>query len=193
MALSLKFSINLSSDGVTLTVTDKTSAYSGINQGGYGTPNPATTDATSATFKIAKRNSDGTFATEVSTSVYSTLPSSSGGEIEIEAEDGIDEDTYTDGIYRMIYTVAGSSGGTPFSSSVTQYKVLRNSIANCYQEKSVAVSDCNCACADIESSFKCFSLYMRLLRGTEQCGNLNEIQSYLDKLTEMCDDENCNC
>lgn len=193
MALALKFGIELSSDGATLTVIDRTGIYSGTNLGGFGSPNPATTDATTATFKIAKRNSDGTFGDDVSVNVYSTFPSSISGEFDIDADDGVDADTYEDAIYRFTYTVISTSSGTPFSVSTVRYDTLRNSIAFCYQEKSLKIADCNCSCSDIEESFKCFSLYYRLLLAAECEGDLNKIQKYLDKLTELCSSGDCNC
>ena len=193
MALTLAFKIELSSDAVTLTIIDKTGAYSGLNTGGFGSPNPEIADATTATIKIAKRNSDGTFGTETTVSAYSTLPSNSAGEFNISATTGIGAATYTDGIYRLIYTVTGTSGGTPFSATVTRYDTLRNSIATCYQKKAEKVASCNCACDEIEEKFKTISLFMRLLKGAEGCGNLNDIQKYLDKLTTLCDDNACNC
>src|SRR3972149_3726762 len=120
MALALTFRIALSSDAKTLTITDRTGAYSGLQTGGFGSPNPAVSDATSATIKIAKRNSDGTFAAEITVNVFNALPSDSAGTYDISATTGVNADTYTDGIYRFIYTVAGSSGGTPFSTNVTR-------------------------------------------------------------------------
>lgn len=186
MALALQFKIKLSTDGKTLTIIDRTGAYSGLNVGGFSSPNPAISDATSATIKYAKRNADGSFGTETTVNVYNTLPSISADEFNI-----VSATAFPDGIYRIIYTVAGSSGGTPFSTSVTRYDVLRNSIAVCYQKKSVVVVDCSCSCDDIKKSFKCFSLYMRLLRSAECCSDLNNIDKYLIKLTDLCKD--CNC
>jgi len=191
MALALAFNIDLSSDGAILTIIDKTGAYSGLNVGGFGTPNPEISDALTATVKIAKRNADGTFGTDTTIDAYSTLPSNSAGEFDITATDGVTAATYPDGIYRFIYTVTGVSGGTAFSTSTTRYETLRNSIAVCYQEKAATLADCSCSCNDIEDSFKCFSLYMRLLKSAECCGNLNDIQKYLDKLTSMCDSNSC--
>lgn len=188
MALVLQFRIALSSDGKTLTITDRTGVYSGLNVGGTGSPNPAISDATSATIKIALRNADGTFGTETTTNAYSTLPSNSAGTYDI-----VTTAARADGIYRFIYTVAGTSGGTPFSTSVTRYDVLRNSIAICYQKKAVKVATCECSCDSIEKEFKCFSLYMRLLQSAECCSDLNAIHKYLTKLTSLCSDTDCNC
>ena len=103
MALALTFRIALSSDAKTLTITDRTGAYSGLQTGGFGSPNPAVSDATSATIKIAKRNSDGTFAAEITVNVFNALPSDSAGTYDISATTGVNADTYTDGIYRFIF------------------------------------------------------------------------------------------
>ena len=197
MALDLKFRIKLSTDGETLTIIDRTGVYSGLNTGGFGSPNAAVSDATSATIKIALRNSDGTFGTETTVNAYSTLPSNSAGEFDITATTGIGAATYSDGIYRLIYTVAGTSGGTPFSTSVTRYDVLRNSIAICYQKKATEYSASECLTEAMKKSFNEFSTYMRLLcreEGgcAEGAGNLNQIQKYLTKLTSLCADD-CGC
>ena len=192
MALGLSFKIALSSDAKTLTITDRTGAYSGLQTGGFGSPNPAVSDATSATIKIAKRNSDGTFATEITVNAFNTLPSDSGGTFDILSTLGVNAATYADGIYRLIYTVAGTSGGTPFSASVTRFDILRNNIAICYQKKTANFVACECNCEEIEKEFQCFVLYMNLLKSAECCGDLNSIQKYLDKLTELCNDD-CGC
>jgi len=193
MALSLKSAISLSNDGITLSFYDKTNAYSAITVGGYGSPNQAVSDATAATVAISLRAADGTFGTATTVDVFSTLPSNSGGYFDITATVGAGTATWADGIYKFVYTVSGTSGGVAYSTSVTRYETLRNSIANCYQTKAAAIADCSCACKDIQDSFKCFSLYMRLLKSEECCGNLDGIQKYLTKLTSMCSTTDCNC
>ena len=192
MALELKFRIALSTDAKTLTITDRTGAYSALNIVGFGSPNPAISDATSATIKIALRNADGTFGAETTTDAYSTLPSNSAGEFAITTA------ARADGIYRFIYTVAGVSGGTPFSTSATRYDVLRNSIAICYQKKAEAYSINTCPTDAVKKSFNEFSTLLRLLRreddGCSECsGNLNQIQKYLTKLTSLCSEDGCGC
>src|SRR3990167_6151612 len=201
MALDLKFRIALSSDGETLTITETTSTYSGIYPGGWGSPNPEISDATTATIKIALRASDGTYGTETTVNVFddaTPLPSSISGTTTITGTQAGYDDTYADGIYRIIYTVTGSSGGTPFSASTTRYDVLRNSIAVCYQEKAAEYAGCGCNCSEIESNLKCISLLMSLLcredDGCAECiGNLNQIQLYLDKLAALCSEDGCGC
>lgn len=193
MALELAFRIALSSDGETLTVTDRTGTYSGLQVGGFGSPNPAVTGATSATIAISKRASDGTYGDVISVDAFDDLPSSIAGTFDISATDGVDADTYADGIYKIVYTVAGSSGGTPFSTSVTRYDTLRNDIAICYQAKIADFAVCNCNCDDIKADLKCMAILMRLLCAAEACGNLEEIQKYLDKLTSVCTETNCGC
>lgn len=195
MALALAFSIALSSDGETLTITETTGTYNGAKLGGWGSPNPATTDATTATIAISLRASDGTYGTETTVNVFddtTPLPSSIGGSTTITATQAGYDDTYADGIYKIVYTVTGSSGGTPFSTSVTRYDTLRNSIAIAYQEKTAAYAGCNCNCEDLRDQLECMALMMRLLCAAECKGVLEEIQLYLDKLTAIAADE-CGC
>lgn len=195
MALGLAFSIALSSDGETLTIADQTGTYSGTNLTGFGSPNPATTDATTATISISLRASDGSYGTETTVNVFddtTPLPSSIGGSTTITATQAGYDDTYADGIYKIVYTVTGSSGGTPFSTSVTRYDVLRNSIAVAYQTKTANYSACSCNCNDLRDNLECMALMLRLLRGAECCGQLDTIQLYLDKLTAL-SAEDCGC
>jgi hypothetical protein len=195
MALALTFGIALSSDGETLTISETTGTYNGARLGGWGSPNPATTDATTATITISLRASDGTYGTETTVNVFddtTPLPSSIGGSTTITATQAGYDDTYADGIYKIVYTVTGTSGATPFSTSVTRYDVLRNSIAVAYQEKTAAYSACSCNCSELKENLECMALMMRLLKSAECCGKLDEIQLYLDKLTALAADE-CGC
>lgn len=193
MAIALKFNISLTSDAKTLSIIDKTGQYSSLNTGGWGAPNYLVGTALTSTLKIAKRNSDGLYGTETTVSLFPTLPSDIGGSSDVTAVSAGQGSTYADAIYRLIYTVTGVSAGTPYSYSTTRYDVLRNSIACCYQKMEVKVSECTCNCKSIEEKFRKFSVFYRLLKGAECCGDLNAIQKYLDELTKICNHTGCGC
>lgn len=194
MAVSLSFNISLSSDAKTLTITDTTGQYSSTNTGGWGSFNPDLNTALTAVMQLSKRNADGTFGTTTSIDMFPTLPSDSEGAFDITATLAGQGITFSDGIYRLKYIVSGNNGGiSPYNLSITRYDTLRNSISCCGQKMAAKVATCNCNCKSIESKYREFSIFYRLLKAAECCGDLNAIQKYLDKLTEMCSDTDCGC
>lgn len=193
MALSLKFCVTENSDCSTISVRETTGAYSAGNTGGWGAPNPTIASATSATIVISKRNTDGTYATAYDTiNAYSTLPNITNVEFDITAEDvGLGEDSvFSDGIYKIVYTVSGNSGGA-YTATKTFYKVIKCTAKCCYQELADQVSTCSCGCDDLEAKFNTVSTYYRLLQGAECCANLDAIQTYLTKIQNLCGE--CGC
>lgn len=59
MSLARKIDlVSVSTDGTTITVKETTGAYSGSNPGGYGTPNPATSDVLFILFDLNYFNGD---------------------------------------------------------------------------------------------------------------------------------------
>lgn len=193
MAIELKICYTLSSDGVTLTATDKTGTYSALNTGGWGVPNPLVSTALTATITTSQRASDGTFGTATTADVFSTLPSAIGGSIDISATDAINSSGFADGIYKLIYQVTGVSASVPYSDTDTQYRSFHPSIDSCRQKLAADVAICSCNCIELETKFNNLSTMYRLLQAAECCGDLNSIQKYIDILTKICSDCGCGC
>lgn len=191
MANVLKVCYILSDDGAELTINDRTGQYSVLNTGGWGAPNHDISTALTATLSTSMRASDGTFGDAVVFSVFPDLPSDIGGEVDVDATDAIDSDSFADGIYKIIYTVTGDDGGTPYTLTNTQYRSFHPSIDCCVKELSAEVAVCNCSCVELEEKFRKVSVFYRLLKAAECCGDLNSIQKYIDILTKLC--TNCGC
>lgn len=196
MPIVLKPKYSVSADAKTLTVKELTGQYSPINTGGYspsGTPNPKANEATVAQIRIARRNSDGTFGTETTVNVYSTLPSDIGGSIDILSTLAGQGGNFADAIYRFTYMVQGvwvSNASIPFLTQDVRYVPLIPSICACWQKKAAAFSEKDCNCNDDEA-FRMVSIYMRLLEGAYECQDLNALQKFIDKLIKLCAD--CGC
>lgn len=195
IALNPKYSV--SSDALTLTVTDKTSQYSPINLGGFdpaGTANPKASETTVCEVRIALRNSDGTFGTETTIDAYPTLPSDIAGTFDILSTDAGQGGSYADGVYRITYVVQGvwvSNGSIPFLATKALYIPIVTSICACWQKKAAAFAAQDCNCSDDET-FDTISLYMFLLNGAIECQDVNSMQAFIDKLTKLCD-SSCGC
>lgn len=193
MAIELKICYTLSSDGKTLTGTDRTGQYSALNLGGWGAPNQLIASVLVATIEIAKRNSDGTYGASTTVDVFNDLPSDTGGSIDISSSDAGQGDIFPDGVYKLIYKVTGTQAGVPFNYSVTQYKSFHPSINSCWQQLSAKSAACSCNCEEINEKFKSVTLQMRLLCAAEQKGDLNAIQQYIDFITKKCGSCGCGC
>ena len=190
--INLKFSISLSSDAKTFTFQDRTGFYSATNQGGWGSPNQLVGTALTATISFAKRNTDGSYGAETTVNSFPTLPSDAGKKVDISSLTALGVESTADGIYKIIYDVTGVSVSVPYHFSSTQYHAFTPNIDGCWQKKAVKVSSCECNCQSIDDDFKCITIFKRLLCAAEDCGDLNSIQKYIDKLTKMCGSD-CGC
>lgn len=192
MSIQLKFTSSISSDASTLTITDCTGIYSSLNLGGWGSPNSAIGDVATATIKIAKRNSEGTYPTDVTVNAYSTLPSNAGGTFDIGK--ALYPLGFSDGIYRLIYTVTGVTSSVPFTYSVTIYRTISCSISCCWQKLSLQVCQDTTYNEDLLEQHRFVSIQMRALQASScDCGNLNDTQTILDTITKFCKNLNCGC
>lgn len=173
----------------TATVTDLTSAYSGITSGGFGSPNPVISDVATATLQIAKRGTEGVWGINTTIDVYDTLPSSSGGSIDIDTTDY--PDGFGVGVYRFIYTITGTKSSVPFTYSKTIYRPISCAARCCWQKLSDKISTC---CTDelMDKQRRVFTL-MRALEGACDCGDLTKMQNIITELSNICRSCGCNC
>lgn len=192
MALSLVLCALQNVDCSSVSMKDITGVYSAGNVGGWGAPNKTIADANFATISVSKRNSDGTYGTEFTIDAYPTLPNITGVLFTFTSTLLGIGTKFTDGIYKIAYTV-GNNAVSNWSSSVTIYKVFDCSAKCCYQKISDQVSVCSCGCDDLNEKYAQISTYYRLLQGAKQDGSLDAIQAYLDKLSRLCISCNCSC
>jgi hypothetical protein len=195
MALIPKFCAELSNDCKTLVITDLTGNYSLVNLGGWGAPNPLYANRISANIRVEKRNADGTYtnATFSPVVVFPTLPSNVNGTYNLTAEDaGYGTDAkWSDGIYKLTYTIIGLDGIVTYSVNSVIYLPLTCEIDCCVKKKGLEVSKCNCDCEDLAKKQRNIMIQYRLLQSAKCCANLDELQEYIDKLTKLC--SQCGC
>lgn len=171
-----------------LCITDTTGAYTSGNTGGFNAPNPTIASALTATIIISKRNSDGTFGTAYTTqNAYPTLPNTTSVQFCFTAEDcGLGTDsTFTDGVYKIVYTVTGNDG-SPYTATTTFYKAIICGVKCCYDKMADEWSNCHCGCTDLDNEFMLIATWYRLLLAAIQCGNADAIQIYINKLNKVC-------
>lgn len=173
-----------------ITAPDLTGQYSSLNQGGFGTPNIAVSDVTTATISVAKRGSDGVFSDNVIIDVFPDLPSDSGLSFDITTE--LYPDGFGDGIYRFIYTITGVSNSTPFTYSSTIYRPITCSIDSCWSELSLMMV--TCPTTELKDKHERVSTMMRALKASStDCGNLGNTQTIIDEITNLCNQAVCGC
>lgn len=170
----------------TATITDTSGVYNGSNLG-YGSPNPAISDVTTSTIKIAKRGTDGVWGPTTTINVYNTLPSASGGYKDITTTDY--PDGFGNGVYRFIYTITGALSAVPFSYSKTIYRPISCAARCCWQklEKKIAT----CPTDELMDKQRRVSVLMRSLEGGCDCGDLTALQNIINELSQLC--RNCGC
>lgn len=188
MSIALNPRYSVSQNGAVLTITDLTGQYSSINLEAWGTPNQDISTALVATLDISKRNSDGTYGDVTVIDLYPTLPSDNGASFDISAEDAGQGSVFSDGIYKLRYYVSGDDGGTPYNSEKITYKCFNPAIDCCYAKKSAKASKC---CNECNEKLEKMAINMLFLKWAKCNGDLESIQSYLDCLTEICND--CSC
>lgn len=191
MALSLGINVTQSSNRENFVFTETTGEYSASNTGGWGAPNPAYTDALTAVLSISKRNTDGTWETATDVDVYDDLPNIDGTEVSVSGEDAGFPTEIEDGIYKVVYTVTGEYSSTPFSASVTKIFMIKGGIKCCYMEKAAEYVNCNCGCDKVSKELDMIATEYRMLCSTFDCGNLDQAQMFITRLTKMCN--NCGC
>ncbi len=189
MAIALKFCVSKTADCKGFLITDVTKLYSTSNLGGWGAPNPLLNTALTATFTIELRASDGTWSTSTLSpvSAFSTFPSSSSGTYTLTAQAagyGTGA-TFQDGIYRITYTVTGTSGGA-YTATTTMYYVHTCGIDCCYQQAALDACTINTCCDGTNKDLANIAYYKRLLSAASCSGDLSLIQTYLDILTATC-------
>jgi len=186
--------------GTTLTVTDKTGQFATTaNKGGYdplGVANPKITDATVGLIKIAKRNSDGILEDETTVNVFPTLPSDVDGTIDITSEAAGQGSNFADGVYRLTFVVQGiwiTNSNLPFLATSAKFIPIIPAICACFQKLAAKAAKAVCVCGDVDVKLSKVDLYIRLLGEAKECKDVNAMQTFIDLLTKLCAQNDCDC
>jgi hypothetical protein len=191
MALELKICAVPSADCSAFNLYEETGVYAVDNTGGYGTPNPDTTDALTAVIDISQRNEDGSYTTPVTIDVFPTLPNVSNTPFLVTALAAGYGTAFPDGVYKITYTVTGQVGMTPFTATVTSYFAFTCGIDCCFKKKAAKLANCNCGCGDLEVQLNEIAVQMQILEYEKGQNNLDAIQKSIKYITNLCD--NCGC
>lgn len=172
--------------------SETTGAYNVIsNINGWGTPNEATSTATTALITIKDENNEsvgsvnifstGLFPTTDSTIVYNL------GSLNFNQGSNT---TLTDGVYYVTYSVTTPSGTLPKTKAVFLSCNVKNCVYNMF--KDVLDSDCNCTDEKLENAGKAWDLFQALLSAAE-CGQIEAFKNYLTLINNLCEGGPCDC
>jgi hypothetical protein len=185
MAISPSLSVCFKENNTLLQITDTTGAYSAGNTGGYGSPNDASTDITSATILI-------TFPDDSTQTVDVTSQISAGVVVGNYVFTDVTPDSTADGVYSFLYTIVSPAG----TVTTTIFKLFLGKVRCCVDKLWAQVPDKLCSECETEAFVDrvlfAEGLYKTLL-SLGACYNLAGISKVLTKLQNVCDFEDCNC
>lgn len=192
--LQYSFCISENSDSLGLSLQDNTGVYSVNNKSGYGAPNSLLSDVLTSTLTVTFPNPaiapltinvfDTLLPYPNTLNIVKNIANTTLGLTSLKMLD--------DGVYLFAGIQTGTSGGVPFTTTFSAYKILDNQVQAFFDQKTLAltVPDCSCACPS-EDSYQLERL-KNLLRAAKaaacngQLTNATAIMNYLIKIT------NCN-
>ena len=185
MAISPTLTACFKENNTVLQVTDTTLAYSAGNTGGYGTPNDASTDITSATILITFPN--GSTQTETVTTQINA-----GVVVGNYVFTDITPTSTADGIWSFLYTIVSPSGTVTY----TIFKLFLGKVRCCLDKlaKEVPKKMCaECETNDYLDRLLTAEGYYKSLLSMGGCYQTDGITKVLTQLQTLCDFEDCNC
>lgn len=195
MSVQLDFNPCSSENCKNILLYETTGAYdSTTNTTGWGTPNEATTDATAATLEITFPESTGSDSyTTVTINLYSSFPTSNStqGWLITNTDLGLDSDALLpSGDYTYTYSV--TTGTTTYTQTIKKfiYCNLECCVAGLFAD--IGDATCDCSSDKKDKALEAFT-YLVGLCYAANCGNLSVMTNYYDALSDICDEEDCNC
>lgn len=201
MALTPKLNFCLSNSCTSLVVNETTGGYNSVNIGGYGSPNPQTTDVTTYTLVITDPEGTTYTINLLSTTFFPTVDDTVEYEIPLSSLGG--RTFIEDGMWQFYWTVSGTVSNpdpVPFSATGNSAYYFTCNSECCVSELLAKINMSNVDCCKSESS-----VYMKdyikakvLLTGLKNaafCGNLNSfntIKKVLDKICKKTSCKTCN-
>jgi len=220
MSLSLNFSVQISDDNNFFVIADTTGAYSSTNTGGYGTPNPATTDVVNVVLKLTREedsiqykinltvksgtitgatlvNPDTTTSDAMSFLTDANFPFTSTNPIKIpNIFDGATVAAPTpikDNVYAIDYSVSQVNiSGTIFSAHITK-SILQICSIICCNTKQFLKNKCGCDCND-KNTIHNLKTWSQILTSqyAANLGQYNSAKCALRNAQKLCTDCGCN-
>ena len=197
MSLSLKFSVCETSDCKSFVFTELTGAYNSVtNTTGWGSPNPATTDAQSVTLKITR--GDGQIFNIDMKTLYSYPSSNTTYSVIIpQTSFGYSfSQKIPDQIMTFQYSVTINTGTPPiYTISQTIYHAFNCQIKCCIFSMPLNIDwGCqSCASESIDNFLQAYALYHSMLANAS-VGNITQYNNELNQLQKICNGVGCkNC
>lgn len=182
MALQTVLSVCLDCTNSKFTLQDDTKPYSATaNAGGWGSPNPATSDVTSSLLYVTSPS--GSVVSEID--ISADLPST-------DVNDSYDyypsnnSQAFEDGIWQFEWVVKGTSDvGTDFYKKATEL-ILVDCAVKCCVKKLGATIDGGCGCGGNADKATEALLTYKAMHFAFDCGNHNRAKYLLGKLQAIC-------
>ena len=190
MSLTLDYNISQSDNARELTFTEQTGTYNlSTNPGGFGSPNPTTSDALTAVLTITDPDDD-SYTLDIFADSFPTTDSTQ--ELNIRTQDlglGTDEQ-FTDGKWTFTYTITTAT--ETFTS--TQIILLLGQSRCCVFGllANADVSCCNCGNNSMAKALEAYTWY-RLAITAASCGDSNKFTKILDVIDKYCNSECTSC
>ena len=192
--LSLDFKICEDKSRKEILFNEWTKSYNSLNNPvGWGLPNPATTDATSATLSVLF---PGTTTPEVFTftSGFPTTDTSVDQRI-LNTDLGLaTAATFEDGIYTFTYTVNVTVSGIPIAYTKSYDVYFYGAVRCCIDKMKARINDSGCSC---DSDFVNNVLWVQgLFYGLEYaalCNKKDVFDNLLTYLEKLCALSPCDC
>ena len=181
MALETVLSVCLDCTNSKFVVKDDTKPYSATaNAGGWGAPNPATSDVTSSLLYITSPSGNVVSVIDISADLPSTDVNDSYDYVPSN-----NSQAFEDGIWQFEWVVKGSSGGDGFYKKATKL-ILVDCSVKCCAQKLGATLDGGCGCGgDSSKAIEARMTYKSMLDAFD-CGNHNRAKYLLGKLQSIC-------
>lgn len=192
MSLQLTYSIKFSGDCQNIILENTTGAVSASNVTGYGTPNPAVGDITSATVVITLP--DGTVLSSLPLT-HPTVPPDAPA-ITIFSATDLGLASIPEGIYK--FTISESTIGSESAFQDTYTKVistLNYCSTQCCLDKLIAsldLSDCECNEGNLKQVNK-MNYYLLAAKDAASCNKANKANKLLKAAQDLCSQKKCNC
>ncbi|MFZ7153408.1 MAG: hypothetical protein ACO1HP_06500 [Bacteroidota bacterium] len=172
-----------------LRIYDFSYAYSGVNLGGYGSPNYNASDITACTMSI--KMSNGVTYSGINIYQASVFPSVTGGSILLtDAEIGGE---LVDGLAEVTVVATGTSSGTPFTIQGKFLLYITAKSRCCVQKLGAAIKvaeDC-CSSTENKAFLKGYNYLTQLEYLAKECCNFAKADEILAQLQLHCQSSGC--
>ena len=179
MGLVLSSLIQLNSGNTSLTIFDNTGDYSLLNQGGYGTPNPDTTDVTQATLTIDIQgyNSYAPVTVEITASFADLFTTG----FTLSALEALNLPVFPDGWYKFTYSVVALGIEYSYVNTNAFWGEVQCCVRKAVLQLSTTITDVKKA-----EQVHYMSLLFDALTSSACCNNMDSFTVKLKELKKLC-------